>query len=101
MAMGGFGLTGVSERATESAVQDQTACMYSLVLHCILRKIIPLSQTARLGLIKKNNASRRPTECAGNHGNSQLTLSLLLRIQEAFVDSVDQDQTAQNVQSDL
>ena len=30
-----------------------------------------------------------------------LTLSLLLTIQEAFVDSADQDQTAQNVQSDL
>ena len=30
-----------------------------------------------------------------------LTLFLLMRIQEAFVDSVDQDQTAQNVQSDL
>ena len=29
------------------------------------------------------------------------TLSLLLMTQEAFVDSVDQDQTAQNVQSDL
>ena len=30
-----------------------------------------------------------------------LTLSLLLTKQEAFVDSVDQDQTAQMVQSDL
>ena len=30
-----------------------------------------------------------------------LTLSLLVTTQEAFVDSVDQDQTAQNVQSDL
>ena len=30
-----------------------------------------------------------------------LTLSLLLMTQEAFVDSVDQDQTAQSVQSDL
>ena len=30
-----------------------------------------------------------------------LTLSLLMRTQEAFVDSVDQDQTAQNVQYDL
>ena len=30
-----------------------------------------------------------------------LTFSLLLTTQEAFVDSVDQDQTAQNVQSDL
>ena len=30
-----------------------------------------------------------------------LTLSLLLTIQEPFADSVDQDQTAQNVQSDL
>ena len=29
------------------------------------------------------------------------TLSLLMTTQEAFVDSVDQDQTAQNVQSDL
>ena len=30
-----------------------------------------------------------------------LTFSLLMTTQEAFVDSVDQDQTAQNVQSDL
>ena len=30
-----------------------------------------------------------------------LTLSLLLPTQEAFVDNVDQDQTAQNVKSDL
>ena len=30
-----------------------------------------------------------------------LTLSLLLLTQEAFVDSVDQDQTAQNLLSDL
>ena len=30
-----------------------------------------------------------------------LTLSLLLMTQEAFVDSVDQDQSKQNVQSDL
>ena len=30
-----------------------------------------------------------------------LTLSLLVTKQEDFVDSVDQDQTAQNVQSDL
>ena len=30
-----------------------------------------------------------------------LTLSLLLTMQEALVDSVDQDQTAQNAQSDL
>ena len=30
-----------------------------------------------------------------------LTLSPLLTTQETFVDSVDQDQTAQNVQSDL
>ena len=30
-----------------------------------------------------------------------LTLSLLRMTQEAFVDSVDQDQTAQNVMSDL
>ena len=30
-----------------------------------------------------------------------LTLSLLMTTQEAFVDSVDQDQTALNVQSDL
>ena len=30
-----------------------------------------------------------------------LTLSLLMTTPEAFVDSVDQDQTAQNVQSDL
>ena len=34
-------------------------------------------------------------------GLKLLTLSLLLTTQEAFVDSVDQDQTAQNVQSDL
>ena len=32
---------------------------------------------------------------------SNLTLSLLMVTQKAFVDSVDQDQTAQNVQSDL
>ena len=31
----------------------------------------------------------------------ELTLSLLTAITEAFVDSVDQDTTAQNVQSDL
>ena len=31
----------------------------------------------------------------------QLTLSLLMPIQEGFIDSVDQDQTAQNVLSDL
>ena len=31
----------------------------------------------------------------------KLTLSLLMTAQEPFVDSVDQDQTAQNVQSDL
>ena len=31
----------------------------------------------------------------------RLNLSLLLTVQAAFVDSVDQDQTAQNVQSDL
>ena len=31
----------------------------------------------------------------------KLTLYLLLTTQEAFVDSVDQDQTVQNVQSDL
>ena len=30
-----------------------------------------------------------------------LTLSLLLTTKEVFVDSVDQDQTAQNAQSDL
>ena len=30
-----------------------------------------------------------------------LTLSILLTTEEAFVDSVNQDQTAQNVQSDL
>ena len=30
-----------------------------------------------------------------------LTLSLLISTQELFVDSVDQDQTAQNMQSDL
>ena len=30
-----------------------------------------------------------------------LTLSLLMTTQEAFVDNVDQDQTAYNVQSDL
>ena len=30
-----------------------------------------------------------------------LTLSLLMMKQEAFVDSEDQDQTAQNMQSDL
>ena len=30
-----------------------------------------------------------------------LTLFLLMTTQEAFVDSVDQDQTAQNVQSDM
>ena len=33
--------------------------------------------------------------------NLGLTLSLLMTTQKAFVDSVDQDQTAQNVQSDL
>ena len=33
--------------------------------------------------------------------NRLLTISLLMTTQEAFVDSVDQDQTAQNVQSDL
>ena len=32
---------------------------------------------------------------------SNLTLSLLLMTQEAFVDNVDQDQTAQNEQSDI
>ena len=32
---------------------------------------------------------------------SYSTLFLLMTTQEAFVDSVDQDQTAQNVQSDL
>ena len=32
---------------------------------------------------------------------SLLTLSLLMTTQEAFVDSVDQDQTEQNVQSNL
>ena len=31
----------------------------------------------------------------------ELTLSLLMMTQEGFVDSVDQDQTAQNGQSDL
>ena len=31
---------------------------------------------------------------------SGLTLSLLMMTEEAFVDNVDQDQTAQNVQSD-
>ena len=30
-----------------------------------------------------------------------LTLALLMPTQEAFVDSIDQDQTAQNMQSDL
>ena len=30
-----------------------------------------------------------------------LTLSLLMTTQEAFVDCVDEDQTAQNIQSDL
>ena len=33
--------------------------------------------------------------------DKQLTLSLLMTAQEAFVDSADHDQTAQNVQSDL
>ena len=33
--------------------------------------------------------------------NHSLTFYLLLMIQEAFVDSVDQDQTAHHVQSDL
>ena len=33
--------------------------------------------------------------------NGGLTFFLLMTTQEAFVDSVDQDQTAQNVQSDL
>ena len=33
--------------------------------------------------------------------NQILTLSLLMTAQETLVDSVDQDQTAQNVQSDL
>ena len=32
---------------------------------------------------------------------SHLCFSLLLMIQEAFKDSVDQDKTAQNMQSDL
>ena len=32
---------------------------------------------------------------------SMLTLPLLLTTQEVFVDSADQDQTAENVQSDL
>ena len=32
---------------------------------------------------------------------TELTLSILMTTQEAFVDSVDQDQTVQNVQSDL
>ena len=32
---------------------------------------------------------------------TNLTLSILLTTQEAFVDSVDQDQTALSVQSDL
>ena len=34
-------------------------------------------------------------------GDKELTFSLPMTTQEAFVDSVDQDQTAQNVQSDL
>ena len=33
--------------------------------------------------------------------DKKLTLSSLMMTQEAFVDNVDQDQTAQNVQSDL
>ena len=36
-----------------------------------------------------------------NHHKVLLTLSLLLTTKEAFVDSVDQNQTAQNVRSDL
>ena len=41
------------------------------------------------------NRTRKGSLC------TTLTRSLLLMIQGAFVDSVDQDQTAQNVQSDL
>ena len=33
--------------------------------------------------------------------STPLSLSLLMTTQEAFVDNVDQDQTAQNVQSDF
>ena len=44
-------------------------------------------------------------DCAGWHGSilfaNKLTISLLLTAQEAFVDGVDQDQTARSVQSDL
>ena len=45
--------------------------------------------------------------CTGCHDINEemlkmaLTLSLLISTQELFVDSVDQDQTAQNMQSDL
>ena len=37
----------------------------------------------------------------GKHSYGLLTLSLLMMTQAAFVDSADQDQTAQDVQSDL
>ena len=45
--------------------------------------------------------------CCGHKANDMwrrilaLTLSVLMTTQEAFVDRVDQDQTVQNVQSDL
>ena len=51
--------------------------------------------------VLKRLVQTRQNQGLSGKGLRALILSLLMTIQEAFVDSVDQDQTAQNVQSDL
>ena len=81
---------------TESCIavsdeQDRTACMYGLILLSTRRKRNPWWQTAGSG-------------CRDNLHN--ITLCILQstsanRRKESYIDSVNQDQTAQCVQSDL
>ena len=60
----------------------------------------PLIATFQLSSAASLNLGQSQNSVLGN-GLTLLTLSLLLMTREAFVDSVDQDPTAQNVRSDL
>ena len=46
---GRYSLIETHDMAAKSAEQDQTACMYRLILLCTLRKIYPWSRTADNG----------------------------------------------------
>ena len=66
----------------------------------------PLADDVLLGKMIHKDASstllpEHDSSLSRPYGSLSLTLSLLMITQEAFVDCVDQDQTTQNVQSNL